>query len=194
MLRKAYDKTLSLAGHPQVSHWLFWVSVIESSIFPVPPDALLIPMCLKNRERAFFYAGLCTAGSVLGGLIGYAIGMFFWAGIGDPLITFYGLQDQFREFQTGFAEHGFLLVFFFGLTFFPYKVITIASGFFSLNLGLFILASVASRAIRFFLEAGLLWKFGDPIRRFVEKRLALTATLALIVVLAIILGIDLFWR
>ncbi|HXV73609.1 MAG TPA: YqaA family protein [Sphingomonadales bacterium] len=184
MLRRAYDKTLDLAGDKRAPAWLFWISVIESSVFPIPPDVMLVPMCLKDRARAFRFALLATMGSVLGGLIGYAIGMFFWAAIGEPLIAFYGLTAKFAAFQQGFAESGFFWIFFFGLTVFPYKLITIASGFAALDPLLFVLASLASRGLRFFAEAALLWRFGDTVRRFVERHLGLTFTAALLFVLA----------
>jgi membrane protein YqaA with SNARE-associated domain len=194
MLKRAYAKILDLSGNAQAPAWLFWVAVIESSVFPIPPDVMLVPMCLKERTRAFRYAGLATLGSVLGGLIGYAIGMFFWAAVGEPVIAFYGLTDQLDTFQRGFAERGFFWVFFFGLTFFPYKVITIASGFVGLNPLLFMLASLASRGLRFLAEAWLLWKFGASIRGFVERRLALVFTGALLFVLAVLLLFNYFGR
>lgn len=190
MLKKALAKILDLASHPKAPALLFWVSVIESSVFPIPPDVMLVPMCLKERRRAFRFAGLATLGSVLGGLLGYAIGMFFWAAVGEPVIAFYGLEAKFAAFQTGFAENGFFWVFFFGLSFFPYKVITIASGFAGLNPALFMLASLASRGLRFFAEAALLWKFGEAIRAFVERRLALVFTGALLFILAAFLIFD----
>ena len=192
MLKKAYDKTMKLAGHDQAEVWLFGVSFIESSIFPIPPDVLLVPMCLQNKDRAFYFATLCTIASVLGGLVGYVIGMFFWAAVGDPLIAFYGLQEEFALFEREFVEYGFWIVFIFGITFFPYKVITIASGFVALDPGMFVLASFISRGLRFFIEAALLWKFGEKIRAFVEKRLALAVSLAVLLVVALVVGYQLF--
>jgi len=192
MLKKIYQKTMAMAGHRQADKWLFGVSFVESSVFPIPPDILLIPMCLEKRDRSFYYATLCTIASVLGGLAGYAIGFFFWAAIGDPLIAFYGLQSEFALFEQEFVKHGFWIVFVFGITFFPYKVITIASGVVAMDPFLFVLASVASRGLRFFIEAGLLWKFGEKIRGFVEKRLALAVSLAVLLVAALVIGYKLF--
>jgi len=192
LLKRIYDKTINLAGHPQAERWLFGVSFIESSVFPIPPDILLIPMCLENRTKSFYYAGLCTVASVLGGILGYIIGKFFWVTFGDPLIVFYGLQDEFAYFQTQYAEYGFWFVFVFGLTFLPYKVITIASGLAAMNPVLFIIASLASRGLRFYIEAGLLWKFGEKIRTFVEKRLALSVSVAVLLVVVLVIGYKLF--
>ncbi|MEE8295933.1 MAG: DedA family protein [Sphingomonadales bacterium] len=149
-------------------------------------------MCLEKREKAFYYAGLCTIASVLGGILGYAIGYFFWATIGDPLVNFYGFQSEFGLFEEKFVAYGFWIVFVFGITFFPYKVITIASGFVALNPVAFILASVASRGLRFFIEAGLLWKFGEKIQDFIEKKLALAVSLAVLIIVALVVGYKIF--
>jgi len=183
---------MDLAGRPGAERWLFGVAFIESSFFPLPPDILLVPMCLEKRARAFYYAGLCTLASVLGGIAGYLIGKFFWIAIGDPLLGFYGLQGEFEIFKTQFVAYGFWIVFTFGITFFPYKVITIASGVVGMNPVLFFLASIASRGLRFFIEAGLLWKFGTQIRGFVEKRLALTVSLAVLILVALVAGYKIF--
>jgi len=192
LLKRIYDKTLDLARHPKADRWLAGVSFIESSVFPIPPDILLVPMCLEKRYRAFYFAGLCTIASVLGGLLGYVIGKFFWVTFGDPLIAFYGLQNEFALFKSEFTEYGFWIVFIFGITFFPYKVITIASGVVMMNPVLFIIASLASRALRFYIEAFLLWKFGEKIRTFVEKRLALSVSVAVLLVVVLVVGYKFF--
>ncbi|MCG8506803.1 MAG: DedA family protein [Sphingomonadales bacterium] len=177
MLRRLYDWTLRLARHPAAERWLAFISFIESSVFPVPPDVMLGPMALAKPKRAFRYALICTVASVLGGLAGYAIGFFLWETVGQSVIAFYGYEDKFAEFADAFNEQGALLVFIFGLTFFPFKVITIASGVTMLDPVVFTFAAIASRAPRFFIEAALLWKFGPPIQQFVEKRLALITSL-----------------
>lgn len=192
MLKKIYHKTMNMAGHPKADRWLFGVSFIESSFFPIPPDILLIPMCLENRSRSFYYATLCTIASVLGAMAGYAIGFFFWASIGEPLIGFYGLQGEFTLFEQEFVKHGFWIVFVFGITFFPYKVITIASGVATMDPILFVLASLASRGLRFFIESALLWKFGAKISGFVEKRLALAVSVAVLLIVFFVIGYKLF--
>ncbi|MGY8986455.1 MAG: YqaA family protein [Sphingomonadales bacterium] len=180
MLQKLYKWTFSLAEHPKAVRWLAFVSFIESSIFPIPPDVILLPMVLSNKSKAFFYAGICTLFSVLGGFLGYVIGYFLWEGIGSQIFEFYGYMDEFKTFQNSFSEYGAWLVFIFGLTFFPFKVITIASGALMLDPFVFGVASLLSRTPRFFIEAALLWKFGKPIKRFIEKQLTLVTTIFVI--------------
>ncbi|TNE41888.1 MAG: DedA family protein [Alphaproteobacteria bacterium] len=177
MLRRLYDYTMSLAARPRAMWFLGTVSFAESSFFPIPPDVLLIPMVLANRKKAWRIALLCSICSVLGGILGYAIGAVFFNWIGDPIINFYGYADKFDKFTEAYNEWGGWIVAFFGLTPFPYKVITIASGVTHLNLAIFMLASVLSRSLRFYLVAGLLWWFGEPIRDFIEKYLGLLTIL-----------------
>jgi membrane protein YqaA with SNARE-associated domain len=176
MLRRLYDWTMNLAGHPRAPWALGTVSFVESSVFPIPPDALLIPMVLKERGKAWFYATLCTVTSVLGGLAGYAIGYFLFEAIGKPILGFYGYSDKFSEFAGRYNEWGAWIVFIAGLTPFPYKVVTIASGVTQLNLVVFIVASIIARGMRFYAVAGLLYWFGPPVRAFIEKRLGLVFT------------------
>ncbi len=173
MLRRLYDWTLSLARHRHAMPALAGVSFIESSVFPIPPDVLLIPMVLAEREKAFRIAFVCTAASVLGGLLGYAIGVFLFEELGKPLLEFYGYGPKFAEFQGKYHDWGAWAVFIAGVTPFPYKVITILSGVTALDIFIFTVASVAARGLRFFIVAGLLWRYGEPIRAFIEKRLAL---------------------
>ncbi|MDF1720314.1 MAG: DedA family protein [Minwuia sp.] len=171
MLRRLYDWTLGLAGHRRAGPALGIISFIESSIFPIPPDVMLIPMILADRQRAFRLALIATICSVLGGLAGYAIGVFLFDQFAEPMIAFYGYTEPFDAFRKGYQEHGGWAVFVFGVTPFPYKVITIASGVTRLDLLVFIVASVAARGLRFFMVATLLWYFGEPIRRFIERYL-----------------------
>jgi membrane protein YqaA with SNARE-associated domain len=177
MIRRLYDWTMRLAGHKHAPQALFWVSFIESSVFPIPPDVMLMPMVLADRARAWTYATIATVGSVLGGVAGYLIGLLLFDLLGKPLLNLYGYGEQFQHFASQYNEHGAAIVFFFGVTPFPYKVITIASGATQLNILVFILASVASRGLRFFLVSGLLYKFGPPIRGFIERRLGLLSIL-----------------
>jgi membrane protein YqaA with SNARE-associated domain len=157
---------MRLAAHRHALWALAMISFIESSVFPIPPDILLIPMVLAARDQAFRIAAVCTVASVLGGLGGYGIGYFLYESIGQPLIAFYGYADKFS-----------------GLTPFPYKVITIASGVTALDPVVFTVASVVSRGIRFFLVAWLLWRFGAPIRVFIEKNLGILATVFFVLLL-----------
>lgn len=183
MLRSLYDKILRLANSPRASWWLAAISFIESSVFPIPPDVMLVPMAVANRTRAFHFALICSVASVIGAVLGYIIGFFLWDSVGQPIFEMYGYMDEFALFQDGFKEWGAWLVFVFGLTFFPYKVITIASGVVALDPVVFILASIGARFPRFFIEAALLWKFGDPIRDFIERRLVLiTSAVVLLIV------------
>lgn len=183
MLRALYDWTMRLAAHPRASWALGTVSFVESSFFPIPPDALLIPMVLANRRRAWFYATLCTVTSVVGGMAGYLIGWLLFDAIGKPLLEFYGYSRQFAQFASNYNDWGAWIVFFAGVTPFPYKVITIASGVTQLDLLVFTVASVLARGLRFFLVAGLLYAYGPPIRAFIERRLGLVATVSTLLLL-----------
>lgn len=183
MLRRLYDWTLSLSAGPRAPHALSAVAFVESSVFPLPPDLLLIPMCVSKREKAWFYAILCTIASVLGGLLGYLIGALLFEELAKPILSFYGYMDKFDSFKQIFDDWGWWFVFIAGLTPFPYKVITIASGVFALNLPVFIVASIVSRGLRFFVVAALVYLFGPSIRGFIEKRLGLVFTVFVVLLL-----------
>ena len=169
MLRRLYDWTMLQAAKPHALAILATISFIESSVFPIPPDVLLIPMILAQRQRAFWIAGVCTIASVAGGFFGYFIGYGLYETVGVPILNFYGYLDKFTDFQGMYNEYGAWIVFFAGLTPFPYKVITIASGVTQLDLGVFGVASILSRGLRFFLVATLLWYFGPWIRTFIDR-------------------------
>lgn len=180
-LRRLYDWTLDLAAKKHAAWALSVVSFIESSVFPIPPDVLLIPMVLSNRAKAWWYALLCTIASVLGALLGYAIGALLFDTVAQPILSFYGYADKFEDFAGRYNEWGVWVVLIAGLTPFPFKVITIASGATGLGLPVFILASIVARGIRFFAVAGLIYVFGPPVRAFVEKRLGLVFAVSLAV-------------
>jgi len=184
MLRRLYDWTLARAASPAAPKWLFVVAFIESSVFPIPPDVLLLPMCLARRAKAFFYAAVCTMGSALGGLLGYAIGALFFAAVGQPLVELYGGETAMSELRLLYQEQGPLVVAFGAFTPFPFKVVTIASGAFGMELGPFFIACLIARGARFLIEAGLLWRFGPPIRAFVEQRLAMVSFVAFLALAA----------
>lgn len=173
MLRRLYDWTMGFAGHRYALWVLAIVSFAESSVFPIPPDVLMIPMILARPKKAWLIAGICLLASVLGGLLGYAIGYFAFEEIGRPIFEALGKLDRIEEFNQRFNDFGFWPVFIAGLTPFPYKVITIMSGWTGLPLGTFLVTSIVARGLRFFVVAGLLWKFGEPIKDFIEKRLGL---------------------
>jgi membrane protein YqaA with SNARE-associated domain len=180
MIQSLYQRTLSLAASPHAVLALAGVAFIESSVFPIPPDALLIPMIIAAPARAFRLATICTAASVLGGFLGYAIGYFAFAAIGEPVLQLYHMMDRYEALKASFAEWGAWIIILKGMTPIPYKLITIASGAFHFDLATFALASVISRSIRFFLVAALLWRFGAPIRDFIEHRLMLVTSVFLV--------------
>lgn len=173
MLRRLYDWVMSLAKGRYASYALGIISFVESSFFPIPPDVMLIPMVIADRRAWIRLALICTITSVLGALLGYAIGALLFDPIAKPLLEFYGYYDKFEEFRHAFNQWGLLIIFVFGLTPFPYKVITITSGVIGLGLPVFIISSIIARGLRFFIVAGLLYLFGEPIRTFIEKRLGL---------------------
>ncbi len=180
MLQRLYDWTMRLADHPRTLWALAIVSFAESSFFPIPPDVLMIPMILARPSRAWLIALVALVSSVIGGLFGYAIGLFAFETIGEPILQSLGKADAVAEFSTRFNDFGFWAVLGAGITPFPYKVITIMSGFTHMPLATFMATSVLARGIRFFLVAALLRKFGEPVRDFIEKRLGLVTTLFLI--------------
>jgi membrane protein YqaA with SNARE-associated domain len=180
MLRRLYDWAMRMAQHERAPLILFWVAFVESSIFPIPPDVMLIPMVLARRAKAWAYATIATAGSVLGGLAGYAIGYFLFEYVGQPILTVYGYADRFAETADLFRQWGVWILIGKGWTPFPYKVLTIAAGAFKMDLLAFLLASIVARAMRFYLVAALLFWFGEPIRDFIERRLSLVTTAFLV--------------
>ncbi len=179
-MRRLYDWVIRMAGHPRAIPAMGVVSFAESSFFPIPPDVMLVPMILANRQKAFTIALVCTICSVLGGLMGYAIGFFFFETIGAWVVKTYGLQAGLEKFRDEFARYGTWVILIKGLTPIPYKLVTIASGAAHFDLFTFVWASVVTRGARFFLVAALLWRFGEPIRAFIEKRLTLVMWLFLI--------------
>lgn len=177
MLRRVYDWTIGLAEHPKALWALAIVAFVESSVFPIPPDVLMIPMILAQPSRAWIIASVALVASVLGGMLGYAIGAFAFEEIGQPILASMGKAEAMAEFNARFNGVGFWAVLVAGVTPFPYKVITIMSGWTAMPLGTFIVTSIIARALRFFVVAGLLWAYGEPVRDFIEKRLGLVFTL-----------------
>ncbi len=175
MLRRLYSWTMRLAEGPNALIALIAVSFAESSFFPVPPDTVLIPMVLAQRKRAFTLALWCTAASVAGGIFGYAIGAALYDSVGQWIVNFYGYGDKVEAFRETYAAWGAWIILIKGLTPIPYKLVTIASGFAGYNFGLFVLLSIITRGLRFFLVAGLLYLYGEPIRGFLERRLEAVA-------------------
>jgi membrane protein YqaA with SNARE-associated domain len=172
-----------MSARPGATRVLAGVAFIESSFFPIPPDAMIIPMIVADRTKAWRIAAVASVFSVLGGFFGYLIGYLFFDAVGLPLLEFYGYQEKFDQVQAFFNEWGAWFVAAAGFTPLPYKVITIASGVTQLDLVIFGIASALSRSARFFLEAAILWYFGPPVRAFVEKRLGLVAGLSFLLLI-----------
>lgn len=184
MLRRLYAWVLALSEKPSAPWALAGVSFTESSFFPIPPDAMLVPMCLARPDRAFFYAGVCTIASVLGGLAGYAIGALLYDTAGRFLIELYGYGDKAEAFRAAYAEWGHWVILIKGATPIPYKLITITSGFASYDLFWFTVLSVITRGARFYLVAALLYFWGEQAREFIERRLEIVAVIALVIFIA----------
>ena len=175
MLSQLYTRFLDLAQHPKALWMLALVAFAESSVFPIPPDLLILPMVLATPSRAWLIAGVAMVASVAGGLLGYAIGALMFEQLGQPILKALGKADAMEAFNQRFNLLGFWAVLAAGLTPFPYKVITIMSGWTGMPLGTFIATSLLARGLRFFIVATLLWKFGTPIRNFIERRLGLVS-------------------
>jgi len=176
MMRRLYDWMMRMAASRRAPWALALVSFIESSFFPIPPDVMLIPMILSRREQAWWYASIATVASVVGGLLGYAIGYYFYDTVGLPILKFYGREHALDSFIAFVHTYGVPAVIIKGMTPIPFKVVTIAAGVAKMDLLAFIGASIIARAMRFYLVAGLLDFFGEPIREFIERRLMLVTT------------------
>lgn len=177
MMKRIYDWMMSKAGGKNAPAALGVVSFVESSFFPIPPDVMLIPMILANRQKAWWYATIATVTSVLGGILGYAIGYYLYDAVGLPILKFYGKEGALDGFIAFVQDYGVPAIIVKGMTPIPYKVVTIAAGVAKMSFVPFMLASIVARAMRFYLVAGLLYYFGDPIREFIEKRLTLVTTI-----------------
>jgi membrane protein YqaA with SNARE-associated domain len=181
MLRRIYNWCIDAAHKPYALWILGAVAFAESSFFPVPPDIMLLPMSLAQPRRAWLFATVCTIASVLGGLLGYAIGALLYDSVGHWLIQLYGLEGKVESFRASYAQWGAVIILLKGLTPIPYKLVTITSGFAGYNIGLFILCSIIARGGRFFIVAVVLNRYGDIIRAELEKRLGLWVALFVIV-------------
>ena len=176
MLKRLYDWVMALAARPNAVPALAVVSFVESSFFPIPPDAMLVPMVLARPRSAWRIAGICTIASVVGGLLGYAIGYYAFETFGHWVIRLYGLEKDFETFRAAYQEWGLWIILIKGLTPIPYKLVTIASGLAAFDPWVFLAASIATRGTRFYLVAALLYWFGPPIKSFIERYLTLVTT------------------
>jgi membrane protein YqaA with SNARE-associated domain len=187
MLQRLYQRVLALSASPRAPLWLAVVSFAESSFFPIPPDALLIPMALARPERAWTFALICTVASVTGGLLGYYIGYALFDVVATPLLHAYHYEAAFARFKETYAQWGLWVILVKGLTPIPYKIVTIASGAAGFSLPIFLAASIVTRGVRFFLVATLLHFFGERVRTFIERRLTLvTSAFAIFLVLGFV--------
>ncbi len=193
MLRRLYDWCVAAAGRPYASWLMGVISFMESSFFPIPPDVMLIPMSLARPDRAYFYATLCTATSVAGGIFGYAIGHFLYESLGLWLMHLYGYGDKVEAFRAAYNQYGAWIILLKGLTPIPYKIVTITSGFANYNILLFVLFSVIARGVRFYALAFLLHRYGPKARELLEARLEMWVTVgAAVLIGGIIAALYLF--
>ncbi len=173
MLKRLYHWTLAKAAHPLAERWLAFIAFIESSLFPIPPDVVLAPMCLATPKKALRYAGVCTIGSTLGAGAGWLIGALLFESVGRLVLHAYGLENEFYKIADRFNEQGWLIVMLGGFTPIPFKVVTIASGATGLSPFVLLVGSLISRGARFYLVAGLLMVFGDPVKRILDRHFGL---------------------
>ena len=190
MIRALYDFTLSLAEHPKAIWALALVAFAESSVFPIPPDVLLIPLIIANPRKAWLFATVTLVASVLGGLAGYAIGHFAFEQIGRPILEALGKAEAIEAYAHKFNNMGFWAVLAAGVTPFPFKVITIMSGATAMPLSVFIPTAILARGLRFFAVAALLRIFGPQIKDFIERRLALVFVAFLLILIAGFVGVK----
>jgi membrane protein YqaA with SNARE-associated domain len=188
MLRRLYDWCIAAAGKPHAAWIMGAVSFAESSFFPLPPDLMLIPLSLARRDKAYFYATICTLTSVAGGVLGYVIGSALYDTVGHWLIQLYGYGDKVEAFREAYNRYGAWIILLKGVTPIPYKLVTITSGFVGYNFVLFVLLSIVTRGMRFFLLAFLLHRFGPQAREIIEKRLTFWVTLGAAVLVAGVLA------
>ena len=187
MLHRLYNWTLSLAGRPHATWALAGIAFAESSFFPLPPDLILVPMSLARPKRALTYAAICTVASVLGGIVGYVIGAALFDSVGKWLISLYGYGDKVEALRTCYGYWGWLIILVKGLTPIPYKLVTIVSGVAGYSFPLFVLLSIVTRGARFFILAGILTKWGEPIKAALDRHFAIFMAIILV---SIVFG---FW-
>ena len=193
MFKSLYDRLIALSASPSAPYALAAIAFAESSVFPLPPDVLLAPMALAQPRRAWTFALICTVGSVLGGMFGYAIGALLFDTLGQWLIHLYGYSDRVASLKASYARWGALIILLKGLTPIPFKLVTIVSGLLGYNFALFVALSIVTRGARFFLVAGALNLFGDTLRGALERHFAAFLGLsAAIVVLGFVLAAHVF--
>jgi len=193
MLKRLYEWCLAAADKPYATWLMGAVSFAESSVFPIPPDTMLIPMSLARPDRAWAFATLCTVTSVAGGLLGYAIGALLYDSVGQWLIQLYGYGDKVEQFRELYVRYGAAIILIKGLTPIPYKIVTITSGFAGFNIGLFVVCSIVARGLRFYVTAFLLNRYGMRVRAMLEERLGFwVAVGAAVVIIGVVAALYLF--
>lgn len=192
MLRRTYDWVMEWAHSPYGAWALFWLALAESSFFPVPPDVLLMALSLSKPAKAFIFAGVCSIGSVIGGLLGYFLGFGLMEAVGKPILEFYGALDKFEVISGLYNKYDAWAVAIAGFTPIPYKVFTIAAGACEINIAVFVLASIVSRSARFFIVGGLIYKFGEPVRGVIERYFNLLTIVFVLVLIAGFAVVKLF--
>jgi membrane protein YqaA with SNARE-associated domain len=189
-LRFLYNWTLELANNPRAIWLLGFVSFIEAIFFPIPPDILLIPMILANIQKAWFYAFVATITSVMGGLVGYAVGFLAYSEIAEPLLISLGKQSAMILFSNSINENGFLIVLTAGISPIPFKVVSIMSGFTQMPLFVFLVSAMLGRATRFFVVATLLKYYGETIKSFIETYLGWLFLVFMVLIFVGTIGLD----
>lgn len=169
VLKRLYDRCMTWISGPYGIWVLFVIAFVESSFFPIPPDVFLIAMCIAAPTRAFKYAAVCALGSAAGGAFGYGLGFWFMDSVGQQIIAWYGLDDKYQRVQELYRAYDIWAVGAAGFTPLPYKLFTITAGAFHLNFPTFVIVSLISRSARFFLVAAFIWKFGEPVQRYIDK-------------------------
>ena len=183
LVRRLYDWVLSWAERRYGSWVLGGLSFAEASFFPIPPDPLLIALCLGSRTRSFYFALICSVASVCGGIAGYLIGAYAFDSIGQLILDWYHAQEAYLTIQEHYTDHGFFYVFLAGFTPIPYKIFTIAAGVFKIAVVPFIVASAISRSARFFIVAAAIYRFGEPVKYFIDRWFnVLTVVFALLLI------------
>ncbi len=184
MLRRLYDICMEWLEKPYGIYVLFIIAFVESSFFPLPPDVFLIALCISVPTRSFKYAAVCAVGSVLGGAFGYGLGLWAMESVGRPIVEWYGFADKYEEVQRLYREYDALAIFAAGFTPLPYKLFTITAGAFDINFPKFILVSLLSRSARFFLVAVFIYKFGAPVKEYIEKYFNILSIVFMILLVA----------
>ncbi|MEE2774081.1 MAG: DedA family protein [Pseudomonadota bacterium] len=187
MISTVYHSIINLAKTKYATICLMLVSFTEAIFFPIPPDVILVPMCLAKKHKAFVYASITTLFSIFGGVIGYYIGLFFWVQLGAPLVAYLGFADAISEFSKLYDEIGMLMIFIGAITPFPYKIVALVSGALGFPFFIFVFASVTSRGLRFFVIAGLIYIFGKTVEVFIKRYLGILFLMLVLIIVGLYL-------